>query len=208
VSRRYTWGLRAIPAAVLAPVLGATTALAAATWTVRPGGAISAKSGKFVLRDTTTGAAPNCPSSSFTGTLAGGSGLPGTGIGSVKTAAFTLCGSPLGLRIIIQARDLPWHLNVSSYNATTGAVRGSLSHLRLTLSFSSCTAVIDGTSAAAGDGMARFRYTNGTGVLRLTGGGNLHFYNVRGCAGLLNTGDSAAVSATYPVAPRQTITSP
>jgi len=42
----------------------------------------------------------------------------------------------------------------------------------------------------------------------LTTGGNLHFYNVRGCAGLIGTGDSATISATYTVSRKQAITSP
>jgi hypothetical protein len=207
VNRRYARSLLAVPAAVLVPILGVTTFPAAATWTIRPGGAISAKSGRFVLTDTTTGEAPTCRSSALTGTLVGGSGLPG--IGSITTVGITHCSSPLGFGFTLQARDLPWRLNLSSYSATTGVVAGSLGHIQLKLSLPSCTAVIDGTSGTASDGIVKFRYTNGTGVLRTrTAGGNLHFYNVRGCAGVVNTGDSATISATYTVSPRQTITSP
>lgn len=49
----------------------------------------------------------------------------------------------------------------------------------------------------------------GTGHLKLlTTGGNLHFYRVRGCAGLLGSGDPATLSATFAVSPKQAITSP
>ncbi len=58
--KRYARGLCAVPAAVLAAVWGVTPVLAAATWTVRPGGPVSMKSGRFVLKDTTTGTAL-CP---------------------------------------------------------------------------------------------------------------------------------------------------
>ncbi|MBO0815759.1 MAG: cytochrome c oxidase assembly protein [Actinobacteria bacterium] len=34
------------------------------------------------------------------------------------------------------------------------------------------------------------------------------FYNVRGCAGLVNTGNPVTISATYTVTPTQTMTSP
>ena len=86
---------------------------------------------------------------------------------------------------------------------------GSISHLQMKLSFTGCTAVIDGTSGTASDGSVKVRYTNSTGVLRTrTTGGTLHFYNVRGCAGLVVTGDSATISATYTLSPKQTITSP
>jgi hypothetical protein len=77
------------------------------------------------------------------------------------------------------------------------------------LTFPGCTAVIDGTSGTASDGTVKLRYTNSTGRLRLlTTGGNLHFYNVRGCAGLVNTGDPATISARFTVSPKQAITSP
>ena len=209
MSKRYARSLFAIAAAVLAAILGVTTVLAATSWTVRPGGRVSMRSGKFILTDTTTAQAPTCQSSALSGTLKSGSGLPGTGIGSITTAGFTNCTSPLGFRFTLQARDLPWHLNFSSYNATAGVVTGSISHLQMKLTFPSCTAVIDGTSGTASDGIVKVRYTNSTGVLRTrTTGGTLHFYNVRGCAGLVNTGDSATISATYTLSPKQTITSP
>ena len=52
----------------------------------------------------------------------------------------------------------------------------------------------------------------GPGALRsrvnLTTGGNLHVFNVSGCAGLINSGDATTFSGTYTVTPAQTITSP
>jgi len=45
-------------------------------------------------------------------------------------------------------------------------------------------------------------------VTILPTGGNLHFYNVRGCIGLVITGDPLTVSANYALSPRQAITSP
>jgi hypothetical protein len=139
------------------------------------------------------------------------SGLPGTGIGSITTVGFTSCLlPPLGPRFTLRARDLPWHLNVLSYNDATGVVTGSLSHLQIRFSsFVSCTAVIDGTSGTASDGTVKFSYSDRTGVLQVRAtGGNLHFYNVQGCAGLTNTGDSASISATFTVSPKQAITNP
>ena len=209
MSKRYTRNLFTAAAAVLAAVLGVTTVLAATTWTVRPGGPISMKSGKFILTDTTTGAALTCPSAALTGMLKGGRGLPGPGIGSITAVRPIRCPTPLGPTYTLMARDLPWHLNVSSYNTTTGLVTGNLSHLQIALSGPSCTGVIDGTSGTASDGTVEFRYTHSTSRLKLlTTGGNLHFYNVRGCAGLIRTSDPATISATITVSPKQTITSP
>jgi hypothetical protein len=69
--------------------------------------------------------------------------------------------------------------------------------------------VIDGTSATASNGRVKFRHTDSTGRLKtLTVGGNLHFYNVSGCAGLFNTGDPVTISANFAVTPKQAITSP
>jgi hypothetical protein len=43
----------------------------------------------------------------------------------------------------------------------------------------------------------------------LTTGGNLHYYDASpGCLGLVNDGDTAALSITYTVTPKQAITSP
>jgi len=207
--RKRSARLFAVPVAMLAAVLGATTVLAAATWTVRPGGPVSMKSGKLILTDTATGAALTCPSTALSGTLKSGSGLPGTGIGSITTVHPLFCPTPQGISFTLRARDLPWHLNVSSYNATTGVVTGSLSHLQVGVSGTACTAVIDGMSGTASDGTVRVSYTNSTGRFRSrTTGGNLHFYHVRGCAGLLNTGDPATIRVTLPVSRGQAITSP
>ncbi len=58
-------------------------------------------------------------------------------------------------------------------------------------------------------GRVTFKYTDSTGQLRvLTTGSNLHFYDARGCLGLVNDGDPATLSVTYTVSPKQTITSP
>jgi hypothetical protein len=209
VRKRYGPRLATVAAAVLVAMLGVTTASGATTWTVRPGGPVSMKSGRFTLTDTTTGAALSCRSSALSGTLKGGSGLPGSGIGSISTVGFTQCITPNGPGFTLQVRGLPWHLNFSSYSAATGVAAGSLSHVKIKLVVPDCTAVIDGTSGSASDGIANVSYTNSTGVLQArTTGGNLHFYNVRGCAGLIRTGDSAAISAKFSVSPRQVITSP
>ena len=198
-------------AAVLAVSLGAvaSTAVTVRTWTVRPGGAVTATAGRTTLTDTTTGNSLACPSSTLSGTLKSGSGLPGTGIGSIATVPSIYCPTPAGPSFTLMARDLPWHLNVSSYTASTGVVTGSLSHLQIAFTGPGCRAVIDGTSGTAGDGSVEVSYTNSTGRLKLlTADGNLHFYNVMGCFGLINSGDDAALSARFTVSPRQAITSP
>jgi len=204
---RYARPLIAGSAAVLAATLGATAAFAATTWTIKPGGAISSTATNVHFRDTMTGSIFTCTSVAFSGTLKSGSGLPGSGAGSISAATFTNCTGPLGVTFAITPKDLPWHLNLSSYSG--GVAMGSISHMQIMLGGPSCQSLISGTSATANNGHVRFSYADGTGRLTtLTTGGNLHFYNVMGCAGLFNTNDPLTVSGTFPLNPKQKITSP
>src|SRR5215472_18263955 len=77
--------------AILAASPGAASAAAATTWTVNPGGKITAMSGKIILTDTPTGVMVSCGSSRMSGPLKSGSGLPGTGIGSLATSVYSQC---------------------------------------------------------------------------------------------------------------------
>ena len=210
MSMQYARPAIAAPAAFLAAVAGVTTVLAAATWTVRPGGPVSlTTSGLLRVRDPSTATVLTCTSSHLSGTLKHGGGLSGTGIGSVTSGSFTHCNGPLGLPFTLTASGLPWHVNLTSYNATTGVAAGNLSHAQLKLAGSNCRAVIDGTSGTARDGIIRFTYTTSTATLTvLPGRGNLHFYNLSGCAGLFTAGDPASFSGKISVSPKQTITSP
>lgn len=212
---RYARPLIAGSAAVLAATLGATAAFAATTWTIKPGGGITATGMKVVSTDTKTRSNWTCQSVTVTGKLKSGSGLSGSGAGSVSAVTFSTCTNPLGrtppnpqrVTFKITATDLPWHINFGSFS--TGVATGSISHVQMQLQGPGCTAVLGGTSATATDGHVRFRYTNSTGRLNiLTTGGNLHFYNVMGCAGLWNNNDPLTVSGTFPLSPKQVITSP
>jgi hypothetical protein len=208
---RYARPLIAGSAAVLAAILGATAAFAATTWTIKPGGTVTATGMNVVSTDTKTRSNWTCQSVALTGKLHSGSGLSGSGAGSISAVTFTHCTNPLDVTarvtFSLTATDLPWHINLSSYR--NGVVTGSISHLQMQLGGPSCSAVLSGSSATAIDGHVKFRYTNGTGRLKvLTTGGNLHFYNVTGCAGLWNTGDPLTISGAFPLNPKQAITSP
>lgn len=208
---RYARPLIAGSAAVLAAMLGATAAFAATTWTIKPGGAVTAKATNAPFTDTKTGTKTTCSSMTASGTLKTGSGLSGSGAGSISAFTFTHCTGPLGLTarvtFSLTATGLPWHINFASFG--NGVVTGSISHMRIRLAGPSCSAVIDGTGATAGDGHVKFSYSNGTGHLKtLTTGGNLHFYSVMGCAGLFNSGDPMTISANFTVSPKEAITSP
>jgi len=187
--------------------VAATNAAVAATWTVKPGGSITAKAGKTTLKDTKTGTVLTCKSSTGKGTVKKGSGLSGSGIGSITSMTFSTCTGPLSLTFTVKTSHLPWKLNAVSYKS--GVTTGTITGIHATLSGPGCTATVDGTGATKNNGMVKATYTNSTGKLTtLTTGGNLHVYNVSGCAGLINSGDASTFSGSYAITPKQTITSP
>jgi hypothetical protein len=202
-------GSALVVSAALAGVLGlgvGSAAAVAATWTVKPGGAITAKAGVTTLKDTKTGSTLSCSSSSGKGTLKHGSGLSGAGIGTISALSFNSCTGPLGLTFTVHTTHFPWHLNAVSFSS--GVTTGTITGIHATLSGPSCSAVVDGTGASANNGRVTAKYSNGTGRLTTTGAGNLHIYNVSGCAGLINSGDASSFKGSYLVSPHQTITSP
>jgi hypothetical protein len=187
--------------------LGAGQAFAAGGWSVSPGGNITGKAGTTKLKDTSTGTVLSCSSAAASGTAKKGKGLSGNGIASIKSATFNKCKGPLGLTFTVKSSHLPWSLNAKSYKS--GVTSGTLTGIHATLTGSGCTATVDGTSATANNGMVAGTYSNSTHALKISGsGGNLHVYNVKGCFGLIHSGDKSAFSGTYKITPAQTITGP
>jgi hypothetical protein len=191
--------------ATLALGLPAGPAAAATTWTVSPGGPVTGQAGRTALTDTTTEqAAIGCASSALRGTLKAGHGLSGTGLGSLTAVSFS------GGCFTLTPGHLPWKVNARSYAASTGTTAGTITGVHLVFTDPTfCDFAADGTSATAGDGTVRLRYTNGTGKLRtIAAGSTLHIYRVKGCGGAFHDGDTAALTSSYVISPRQTITSP
>jgi hypothetical protein len=184
---------------------------AAKTWTISPGGAITAKAASATLEDTTTSTSLGCTSSAVKGTLKSGSGLAGAAAGSLTGFGLSGCSAD-GTAVTIKPGHLPWSLNLVSYNATSGVTTATITgfHLAISVAALGCTAEVDGTAASAHDGTIKVTYSDKTHKLKtLTTGGNLHLYDVSSsCLGVVNSGDSATISATYTVHPAQTITSP
>jgi hypothetical protein len=191
-------------AAVLAIGLAATTASATtAGWTVKPGGSFSS-SGSDSVKDTKTGTTAKCTSVKISGTLKK-SAPSGAGLGTLTKASFTGCSiGPIAVKVAVHG--LPWKLNATSYK--NGVTTGSISGIDLVATATGCSATLDGTGAGKDNGVADATYSNSTGVLKLTGKGNLHDYNVNGCAGLVGNGDPEVASGTNKVTPKQTITGP
>src|SRR5215470_20434210 len=91
---------------------GGTTALAvgasagvalavAITFSISPGGAITAKAGTTKLHDVNTNQTLQCTSSSSSGTLKKGHGISGTNLGSITKLSFSNCTGPLGLTFTV-----------------------------------------------------------------------------------------------------------
>ncbi len=199
--------------AATAVAVGASAGVALAvaiTFTISPGGAITAKAGKTTLTDTKTHSVLTCASSSSKGTLKKGSGVSGSNLGSITSLSFTNCTGPLGLTFTVTNSGFPWTLSGTTYNASTGTTTGFINGIKSHLSGPSCSADVAGATATS-PGKVKVTYTNSTGKLKvLAAGGNLHVYNVPAgqCAGLINSGDATQFVGTYTVTPKQTITSP
>jgi hypothetical protein len=193
--------------AILTVALG-TGPAAAATWTVAPGGPFTGHAGTTKLEDTTDGNSLNCSGSVLSGRFKSGTGLSGANIGSITGGGkFTSCLGPFPLGYTITLRGLPWHVSVTVDHS--GVIHGTISHVEITASLPACLFTIDGTAARAFDGIVHFSYSNPTRVLKLLPAGtNLHYYQVSGCAGIVNSGDSAAYLASYTLSPGQAITGP
>jgi hypothetical protein len=185
-----------------APSSAATTA----TWTVKPGGNVSA-SGSLHLKDTKTGTISGCSSIKLIAVLKSGSGLAGQGIGSITSGTFTGCMVLETLNIDVTANGLPWTVDATSYKS--GVTSGAITGIDFVGAGPGCSATLDGTAAGKNNGTIKFTYTNSTGKLKLLPkGGNLHWWAVSGCLGVISDADPVQPSGTLTVSPEQAITSP
>jgi hypothetical protein len=190
--------------------VGATAGVALAvaiTFSISPGGKITAAAGTTTLKDTKTGSVLTCTSSASSATLKSGHGISGTSLGSITNLTFSNCVGPLMLHFTVTNSGFPWTLSGSSYKS--GVTTGNISKIKSSLVGGPCSLTVGGATATS-TGKVKVTYTNSTGKLAVqTTGGNLHTWNVSsGCAGLINSGDPAVFSGSYTVTPKQTITSP
>jgi hypothetical protein len=155
---------------------------------------------------TTSNYLDTCRTSSLTGSLRPGSGLPGRGIGSVTALSLSRCFDGT----TYTSSGFPWQLDALTYNAATGVAAGRVSgiHLAYTSAGSpGCSGIVDGTSPTADNGTTRFRYNNATHTLRFIRGGTLHVYH-NTCPPPWHNGDQLAFGGSYTLSPAQAITSP
>jgi hypothetical protein len=195
--------------AAVALMTGAAPSFAttATTFTVTPGGAVTA-SGSAQVKDASTGTVAKCTKVTLNATLKKGSGLKGAKIGSITGPSTAFSGCTIGtISVTVTANGFPWFLNATSY--ASGKTTGTITGIDLVATAPGCSATLDGTAAGAKDGKVKVTYTNSTAKLAILGtGGNLHDYAVSGCLGLINNGDAEKASGSTGVSPAQTITAP
>jgi hypothetical protein len=191
----------------------------AATWTVTPGGSYRAQvrsDNIWELLDVRTGQQLSCTVNASAWSMRlrfrKGSGLSDP-IGWAGSLSFPKPCFPGGMGpVTLSADSLPWGINALSYDPASQVTSGRLTHLHLALSGPHCAAVLDGSSATAGDGTAPFAYNNGpAGTLQTAyrpGSGDLHAYQVTGCRGLLHSGDLVRLFFGYDLNRALTVTSP
>jgi hypothetical protein len=187
--------------------LAAAPALAATTWTVKPGGSVKGTAGTTTVTDVTKKLSVTCTSSVAVGSLKSGSHLAGAGIGTVTSLAFNNCaGGAVSVKI---TGKMP--LNAVSYSAGVSSMTLTKIHGTFVVSaIAGCSATIDGTGATANNGMVQAKFSNATDTLTVSAtGGNLHIYNpTKACGTTIGNKDAVNWTGGYKFANKQTITSP
>lgn len=191
-------------AAALAIGLGATTALAATTLTVKVtnGGTYKATASKTVLTD--RGVSVTCSStattkaSTATGSIPTGTrtGTSPVKIGTAGTLNFKNCTGPLG-PVTVTVNKLPYSVKVDSKTNSTGQTDGMITGVNTSVSMAGCSFTVTGSAPDF--------YTNSTHTLKLTptlpitplNTARLTISNVVGCAGLIVNGDHPTFKSTY-----------
>lgn len=207
--RKPVGALLTLASAALAIGLAASSASAStvrATWTVTPGGSTTGAAGTTTVTDTTSGLTVTCTSAATTGSFKSGSGLSGTGIGTITSLSFNNC-TVDGITLSLSSGPVTYAVNAASFSL--GVMHGTISKIHFAISSSACSAIIDGTGATAHNGKVKIKYTNSTGVMKvLTKGSTLHVYKVNGCLGAISNGDAGNISGAFKLTPKQKITSP
>jgi hypothetical protein len=85
---------------------------------------------------------------------------------------------------------------------SNGAISGTITNIGAAIApvnGGGCVATLAGTSPTT-PGSVNFTYGNGTHLLKVSGG-NLHYWGVSGCKGVIRGGDPVEMTATYPALP-------
>jgi hypothetical protein len=202
-------GLGASLIALAGPAQAGTTG----TWTVSPGGNVTASLApltKAIAKDPSRGTQAVCSTASGSGVAQSGSGLSGTGIVSINSLSTSNCIGPGNAAVNITMNNTPYSMNAVSYNASTGVTTGNVTGIKATYNnpVDGCVATITGPGGAGGS--VNGTYTNSTHRLAASGGSTLVVNTVNSSCSpsQIQVGDPITLTITLVVSPGQTVTSP
>ncbi|TDD76560.1 hypothetical protein E1293_27010 [Actinomadura darangshiensis] len=193
----------AAASSVLAP---AASALPEDTWTVDPGGALTAAS-PLSIQNVTRGWSIDCGQATFTGTAEFGAGNQVDPLVEFDDESFENCAGPDGVGYTVtMTSGVQLEMYASSYDAGAGKTTGTLFGFQLNLvGTNRCQA--DVADPAGNLGAADATFTNEGSALGL-GGGNMGvtFVNFACPSDFIANGDQVVIAARLAVSPAQTIT--
>lgn len=118
-------------------------------------------------------------------------------VGHITSISFTGCIGPTGVTVTLTAKGLDWPVSAEPAARTIGETSGGHG-VSVDLTATGCSADVDGTGGDTHTGEVHFHFSHASGSLGVVlAGGNLHIYDVSGCAGLIGTGDPASFSVSY-----------
>ncbi|WP_327291422.1 hypothetical protein [Streptomyces sp. NBC_01198] len=171
--------------------------------TVTPGGTFTATLAPWTVANPATGFNVTCASLALHGSLMSSSSPT---IGHFTSAAATSCVGPGGIAVTETFLGLPWTINETAYNSSTGVALGTFTGLRVQLTGPLCGATVAGAGGGTSPATLTWSHSNSSPQLLTVTGGGLHVFNVTGCFGLLHNGDSVTVgSNAFTLSPPQTI---
>lgn len=184
------------------------SALSEDTWTVTPGGALSAAA-PLQIQNVSRGWSIECGEASFTGAAKAGAGNTGDQIVEFDEAVFSGCTGQDGVGYTVtMTSGVQLEMQATSYDAAAGKTTGTMFGFQLNLvGTNRCQADI---ADPAGDlGVSDVTFTNDGSVLELVGGNmGVTFVNFACSSGFIANGDQVVLTARLGLSPAQTITSP
>ncbi|TDD76557.1 hypothetical protein E1293_26995 [Actinomadura darangshiensis] len=204
----------------------ATVAAAATTWTVLPGGAVTATGTQpLTVIDMSTGGAIVCDAMTAKAVAKNGSGLQPAGVAAINGLTFSTPGNPndwctggVGIVFDVQPVGLPWQINAESYEPASGEVVGKAVGVTVKAHGSDeCDVTFSGADGQPG--WVKVRYNNETGKVWVGAspqemetdyGTNLVATGVDPDCDptLVALGDEISLGGEYAVDPKQLVTSP
>ncbi|MEV5572507.1 hypothetical protein AB0L06_20885 [Spirillospora sp. NPDC052269] len=195
-------------------VVAVTAAAVAGTWTVLPGGPVTAVNyGKITATDIATGGTVNCTNSSASATSMSGSGLSPDNLVSINSIKFDSpanrfgwCVAPGDIAWEVTAQNLPWKLSAVAANSdgasgrVTGVVLSNVGDDGCHTTFG---------APGGGPGQIDVTYVNATHRVQVTGT-NLVVQSIdMNCdQTLINVGDALKITGSFVISPSMTVTSP